>query len=77
MYAVPDEDGVAPSPSPRIEVGDKVRASSEKICVRVCGFWIRENWKEKDEREIRDLWERERERERDEGSEIQRVKFVG
>ena len=48
MYAIIDEYREALSPSLCIEVGDKVRASLEKICV--CGFWMRENGEEKEER---------------------------
>lgn len=57
MYAIIDEYRVALSPSLCIEVGDKVRASLEKICVWVLdeGKLRRERGEERGEREIRDL----------------------
>ena len=45
MYAIIDEYRVALSPSLCIEVGDKVRASLEKICV-----WVLDERKRRRER---------------------------
>ena len=57
INGITDEDGVAPSPSPRIEVGDRVRASSKEICKCVSFGW--EKIEKREVREIRDLRRRE------------------